>query len=652
MKRSFNYEQPASARRPLKVYAFDPMLGRRQGGRITIDIPNEIDLQKGPVGERIEVIDYDAVNRVFYAPINLNDQAVLMQNGLEPTESDPRFHQQMVYAVAMKVLENFDIALGRKLYFRFRRRLRIFPHAFQGANAFYDPNLKAVLFGYFRADERNPGPNIPGQTVFTCLSQDIIAHEMTHAVVDRLRPYFIEPTNRDVAAFHEGFSDIVAIFQHFTFPAILREHIQETRGNLHSPNNLIMLASEFGYATGQGQALRSALDLSDKNGKSNSSDKTEPDSQNSKESHLPDKTLYQTVFEPHERGSILVAAVFDAFFKTYQSRIKDLIRIATGGTGNLPDGDLHPDLVNRIAGEASRISQSILNMCIRAFEYLPPVDITFGDYLRALVTADYELSPNDETGQRAAIVEAFQSRGIYPENASWLGVDSLLWESPDVDLPPFPIDKVFIMQEILKNAYESSFTPPSGEKKSSNRFWQQAPLSEAEAVVEEDETTIDLSQEVVAALHDYAQCNAAKLHLDPHRRIRVAGFHPVFRVNPRGQLLVEMAAQFTQKVDGYKDKYQVSGGVNLRGGTTVIAAADGEVRYLISKPLEPSIPLDLNNINDAKKHEAKQRRERQEAFVHDCDSADARLAWADKTYLRKRIMSSLNFKTIHGGIKR
>jgi hypothetical protein len=27
-------------------------------------------------------------------------------------------------------------------------------------------------------------------------------------------------------------------------------------------------------------------------------------------------------------------------------------------------------------------------MSIRAFDYLPPFDITFGDYLRALVTAD------------------------------------------------------------------------------------------------------------------------------------------------------------------------------------------------------------------------------------------------------------------------
>ena len=55
--------------------------------------------------------------------------------------------------------------------------LRIFPHAFRGQNAFYDPELRSVLFGYFAADLKNPGANLPGGPVFTCLSHDVIAHE-------------------------------------------------------------------------------------------------------------------------------------------------------------------------------------------------------------------------------------------------------------------------------------------------------------------------------------------------------------------------------------------------------------------------------------------------------------------------------------------
>lgn len=648
MKRKYKYTQPAPPRRPLKIYAFDPMIGRRQGGRITIDIPNETELKPGPKGERIEVIDYDGANDLFYSPIDLDDPAILMQDGLEPTESDPRFHQQMVYAVAMKVLENFDIALGRKIKFKFGA-LKILPHAFQGENAFYDPGMKMLCFGYFKADEKDPGPNIPGQNVFTCLSQDIIAHEMTHAIVDRLREYFKEPTNRDVAAFHEGFSDIIAIFQHFTFPAVLREHIRETRGDLRSPNNMIRLASEFGYATGMGTALRSALDPV----------KTEEGEIDTGKIPQPDPTFYKTLLEPHERGSILVAAVFDAFFTTYQARIADLVRIATGGTGKLPEGDLHPDLVNRIAGEASKTAQSVLNMCIRAFEYLPPVDVTFGDYLRALVTADFELQQSDEYGLRASMIEAFRARGIYPDGVASLAEESLLWESFEPgELPPLPIiddvqadvapdqadteDKkeekkslsAYWLREILENAYE--FSPlPMSEKRAEP--WLKRPAADGSAPKNANEA-------VIHVLHGYATRNAAKLYLDPERKISVRGFHPVFRINQRGQLLVEMIAQFTQHIPDYDKDWAISGGLNYRGGTTVIAAANGDIRYVIAKPL-PFVKK-----NGKRDKEALRRKERQEAFVRELDEVDTNLTWRDKSYMRTRIEKQLNFKAIHSTI--
>ncbi len=126
---SANYPDPV--RRPLKIFAYDPMLGRMPLHRITVEVLNER-LRPGPWGSRVQVLDYDGVTGDYYEPADLNDPAVLMQGGLEPTESDPRFHQLMVYAVAMKTIENFEIALGRKFHFRGRRPLKIFPHAFRG----------------------------------------------------------------------------------------------------------------------------------------------------------------------------------------------------------------------------------------------------------------------------------------------------------------------------------------------------------------------------------------------------------------------------------------------------------------------------------------------------------------------------------------
>lgn len=121
-------------RRPLKISSSsDPMIGTTAPRRISIDVNNEM-LKACPAGERLEVIDYDGAHDHFYEPVNLNDDTILMQGGLDPTESDPRFHQQMVYAVASKTLENFDIPLGRRLTLgtTSRPKLRLFPPRFTG----------------------------------------------------------------------------------------------------------------------------------------------------------------------------------------------------------------------------------------------------------------------------------------------------------------------------------------------------------------------------------------------------------------------------------------------------------------------------------------------------------------------------------------
>jgi hypothetical protein len=604
MKRlASEYIQAPPPRRPLKIFASDPMLGRTAGNRVTVEIANE-PLLPGPQGSRIEVIDYDGAHDRYYAPVNLDDPGILMQGGLEPAESDPRFHQQMVYAVTMKVIENFDRALGRRLEFG-GRRLKLLPHGFHGANAYYDPSRRAVLFGYFRADRDDPGSNLPGQNVFTCLSHDIIAHEVTHALVDRLRTYFIEPTNIDVMAFHEGFADIVALFQHFTFQELLRDVIQRSRTNLRSRSQLVELARQFGYATGSGQALRSALDV-------------------------PDRKLYATMLEPHQRGSILVAAVFDAFFKVFQGRIRDLIRIATGGTGNLAEGDLHPDLVQRVAVEATHTAQNVLTMCIRAFEYLPPVDITFGDFLRALVTADYELVPADEFGQRAAMIEAFRLRGIYPNGVASLAEESLVWGEAE-GLPDFPVD---LLPELATGAKDFS---------RSRRPTQDPWLDSADG--EMPDPSARLGTTIATQLGEYARVNAVNLGLDPspQRTIAVHGFHPSFRVGPDGQLLIELVAQFTQSDDTYTQEF---GGLPLRGGTTVVAAADGKVRYVIAKPL-PSPTLSVEQ-----KRAAQERVERQRGFVRLCDANDPRLTWSSQSenYEAGRMAARKSFKAMDQGV--
>jgi len=72
-------------------------------------------LKPGPVGEYLEVIDHDPATGCYYAPVNLEDPNIIANDGLDANPGDPRFHQQMVYAVAMRTIKNFEVALGRKV---------------------------------------------------------------------------------------------------------------------------------------------------------------------------------------------------------------------------------------------------------------------------------------------------------------------------------------------------------------------------------------------------------------------------------------------------------------------------------------------------------------------------------------------------------
>src|SRR5262249_41887041 len=105
------------SQRALRVYAFDPSRGTRLDNELIIRLPYET-LAKGPVGRKIAVIDYDASNKCYYEGIDLNLAAVLGQSGLAPSEANPQFHQQMVYAVVMDTIRRFETALGRQITWR------------------------------------------------------------------------------------------------------------------------------------------------------------------------------------------------------------------------------------------------------------------------------------------------------------------------------------------------------------------------------------------------------------------------------------------------------------------------------------------------------------------------------------------------------
>jgi hypothetical protein len=560
-------EIPPPTRRRLRVYAYDPSLGTHLEtlgiNEATLDVTWEADLQPGPVGEYLEVIDVDPASQCCYAPVDLNHPYLLVQDGLGPSEANPQFHQQMAYAVAMKTIEHFERALGRVALWsprliggaggsrreQYVQRLRIYPHAIRAANAYYSPDRKALLLGYFAASTADSADVLPGGLVFGALSHDIIAHETTHALLDGLHRRFREATNLDVLAFHEAFADIVALFQHFSLPEALRQQIARTRGDLSQENLLAQLAVEFGHATGRYGALRDAIG------------KTEG------QQWVPNKPTrndYQNATEAHDRGAVLVAAVFDAFEQIYRTRTADIIRLATGGSGILPPGAITMDLVERLAREASKVATHVLNICIRALDYCPPVDLTFGDFLRALITADRDLVPEDQRSYRVAFVSAFRERGIYPTEVKSLSVGSLVWEPPPVVLGNVKslLSSMSLDWDLTVNrrqAYECS-------RANAGKLhgW-----------------LLDRSDDEIQALGFFREGGPMKVG-DVEGQlggIEVHSVRPARRVGPDGQLLADLVVEITQT---FRPTPPAVG--RFRGGCTLLIDLErSEVRYFVRK---------------------------------------------------------------------
>ena len=143
----------------------------------------------------------------------------------------------------MTTIGHFEQALGRRALWAPRqvadldaegsgqtntkcRRLRIYPHALRARQRLLQPGQEGAALRLFPAPiETASDATAPGSMVFACLSSDIIAHEMSHALLDGLHRRFQEASNPDVPAFHEAFADIVALFQHFTIPELVRFEI-------------------------------------------------------------------------------------------------------------------------------------------------------------------------------------------------------------------------------------------------------------------------------------------------------------------------------------------------------------------------------------------------------------------------------------------
>ena len=530
--------------REFTIIGQDPAV-RDGGGRIVrarIAVPAE-ELDPGPRGYRVSIVDYDCTHDVLYAPADLGRHAPTADRYERADDdrllADPCFHAQNVYALVMRSLARFEAALGRHVSwsFPYGHQLQVAPHAFCEANAYYAEEDQGLLFGYF-AGRRN-------RTIFTCLSHDVVVHETTHALLDSLRDRYTDPSLPDQAAFHEGFADLVALLSVFSITEVieplLRLSIRESRrrrppGASTRPrfrveeqwlraSALFRLAEEMGQELQEhrGAALRTSLDLAPSTG-------------------LLDQAEFRL---PHRRGEILVAAALTALVRTWSRRLLEL--------GADEVGRDETAAVRRIAEEGAAAAAYLLTLAIRALDYAPPLDLLFGDYLSAMLTADAEVTPQEKRFKfRDALLHSCADYGIVPTSGA--GADGR-WQPPEADRTiegrrALVYDRVHF--ESLRQDPDEVF-----------RFlWE----------------------------------NRITLGLYPGTYTRVMSVRPCVRVAPDGFVLRETVAEYEQMMDvratelkrlGLRAPRGMSAGtpIRLHGGGTLIFDEFGKLKFNVHKRL-------------------------------------------------------------------
>lgn len=530
--------------RPLKVYTLDPATLALEGQTTVLNVPYE-PLERGPKGCVFEVEAMDGDKEI--SAVDLEDSRVLIGQGLTPSPSNQHFHQQMTYAVCSSVYATFRAALGRRIAWGFDRRdehgitrLKLRPHApEEGANAAYDRAAGEIRFGYFAAPPGSPkGRNVPGGPVFTCLSHDIIVHEVAHALIDGMRSHFLFPTGPDVLGFHEGFADLIAILQHFSYKEVLEAEIRKTGIHLENASLLLGIAQAFGLSVGMEGVLRSAKDDNAK------------------------RQIYSPELEAHDMGGVLARAVFDAFRVVYDRKTERFLQLATNGTGQVPNGCLSSNLVSILADEASKLASQFLSICVRALDYCPPVDIKLGEFLRAMVTADRDLVPDDPWEYREALIDAFAARGIYPENVLHLSEGALVWKPLPRELPR--VEKLSFSK--LKFAGDPA-SPANGAE------------LERQACALGEVITRPQNLELFGLVAPWdTRLGGGRVTLPCVQSIRTSR-----RVGPDGQIVFDLVAEVTQ---GRFVRDRITGAdAEFTGGATVILDPNGEFRYVVMKSI-------------------------------------------------------------------
>ncbi len=349
----------------LPVMVQDPLICELKGMEFleNVFIDGEEFFLDGPVSERVAVLDFDEASGqlrtgVPYAPPaegrKVGEYKIVNRADLRSRD----LQAASVFGTVLKTMAMFESndALGRRLTWAFEApQLLVVPRAGDMPNAYYERESHSLQFFSF-AGRRG--------TIFSCMSRDIVAHETAHAIIDGIVPDLYHASSPQALAFHESLADLTALLSAFYSDELSARVLEQTNGSIDKPSAFSMVAEEFGRGRDPrgDQPLRSLIN---------------------------DRTFDPDETEPHDLSEVLSGALYAVMVQVYAEWRKRF----------------KPQPALAVAREQFK------RMLLRALDYLPPGEISFADYGRAILASDEAAHPADPA-LRDVLADEFVKRKI------------------------------------------------------------------------------------------------------------------------------------------------------------------------------------------------------------------------------------------------
>ena len=345
---------------------------------------NEEFFLDGPVTKRLAILNFDPDTGAlspgvpFRRPANGKDPAgYVIKNPSDLNSVD--FNQVSVFATILKTMYMFEEpdTLGRPLTWAFNGpQLLVIPRAGEWANAFYERETHSLQFFYFQPESD------PDHPVYTSLSHDIVCHETGHAILDGIAPDLYNCISPQALALHEAIADLTALTMALRTDPLRETVLQQTGGDLKGGTAFSKVAEEFGRARdSRADSLRSLFNERTLDPNDNSKD----------ELGRPNRVARN---EPHDLSEVLSGAFYSVLIKIFEA-----VKEKKDHNGN----PYNPNKALWVAGERFK------RMIFRALDYLPPGEVSFADYGRALIASDQASHPNEKE-ERQWICDEFVKR--------------------------------------------------------------------------------------------------------------------------------------------------------------------------------------------------------------------------------------------------